>query len=71
MNTRKRTKMLHEGNYAAEVDIDLLYTDDKWAPYLSLQDAYKLDEVRSALRIGDIATASLHSRVYALTRVAG
>jgi hypothetical protein len=42
-----------------------------WAPYLSLDDAYKLDDVREALRDGDIKRASqLSARVYRLTPVA-
>lgn len=70
MNKRNRTKLVHEGNYVAEVDVELLETGDAWAPYLSLEDAYKLDDVRDALRRGDVKYASRHSRVFALTPVA-
>jgi hypothetical protein len=70
MNTRRFTKMVHEGDYAAEVDVDLMYEDAEWSPYLSLQDAYKLDDVRESLRRGDIKSATRLARVYALTRVA-
>jgi len=41
-----------------------------WAPYLSLEDALKLDDVREALRRGDIENAARLSRVYTLTPVA-
>jgi len=37
---------------------------------LSLEDAQKLDEVREALRRGDLARASQLGRVYHLTPVA-
>ena len=48
MRERKKTKYLHEGKYVAEVEV-LLYDDETgWAPYLCLEDAYKLDEVRNA-----------------------
>ncbi len=60
MTTRKRTKIVHEGNYIAETG---------WSPYLSLDDAYRLDDVREALRRGDIAAASRSSRVFSLTPV--
>ena len=43
------TKFIHEGDYVAEVDVELIYTDEGWSPYLSLEDAYKLDDVREAL----------------------
>jgi hypothetical protein len=45
-------------------DVDLITTDDAWSPYLSVQDAYKLDDVRDALRRSDIAAASRIARVY-------
>jgi hypothetical protein len=69
MTTRKHTKLVHEGNYVAEVDIEIIDTNDGWSPYLSLDDALKLDDVREALRKADIASASRNSRVYELSRV--
>jgi hypothetical protein len=71
MSTRRYTKIVHEGEYVAQVDVDLLYTDEGWSPYLSLDDACKLDAVREALRRGDLAAASKLGRVFKLTRVAG
>jgi len=69
MTTRKRTKIVHEGKYIAEVDVEILEDETGWSPYLSLDDVYKLDDVREALRRGDIAAASRSSRVYSLTPV--
>ena len=69
MTKRKRTKIVHEGRYIAEVDVEILEDETGWSPYLSLDDAYKLDDVREALRRGDIAAASRSSRVYTLTPV--
>jgi len=69
MTRKLQTKLVHEGQYAAEVDVELIYTDDEWSPYLSLDDAYKLDDVREALRRGDITTAAKMARVYKLTPV--
>jgi hypothetical protein len=69
MTTRKHTKLVHEGNYVAEVDIEIIDTNDGWSPYVSLDDALKLDDVREALRKADIASASRNSRVYELSRV--
>jgi hypothetical protein len=70
MKTRLRSKLFHEGNYVAEVDVELIETDDEWSPYLSLAEASKLDDVREALRRGDIKTASRYGRVYTLTPLA-
>ncbi len=70
MRKRHRTKLVHEGQYIAEVDVELLETEDEWSPYLSLEDTYKLDDVREALRQGNIKAASQHGKVYTLTPVA-
>ena len=70
MKKRVRTKLVHEGNYVAEVDVELLETGEEWSPYLSLDDAYKLDDVRDALRRGDVKSAAQHGRVFTLTPTA-
>jgi hypothetical protein len=68
--TRKTVKLIHQGRYAAEVPVTLLEDDTGWSPYLSVEDAQKLDHVRSALRNGDIAAAANHGRVFELVPVA-
>ena len=69
MNTRKIMKFVHEGKYAAEVKVELLDTDEGWSPYLSLEDAYKLDNVRKALQVGDTHTAARYGKIFILTPV--
>ena len=71
MSAKHYAKMVHEGEYVAEVDVELIYTDKAWSPYLSLEDAYKLDDVREALRHGDVKEASRLAKVYTLTPVSG
>ena len=70
MTEKITTKLVHEGEFAAEVDVALIITEDEWSPYLSVQDAYKLDDMRDALRRGDIAAASRLGRVFRLIPVA-
>ena len=70
MKARRTTKLVHEGRYAAEVEIDLLEEDHEWAPYISMADAKKLDEVRLALRRGDLKAAAALALVYELKPVA-
>ncbi len=69
MTTGKRTKIVREGKYVAEVDVELLEDETGWSPYLSLDDAYMLDDVREALQRGDITAGSRSSRVFSLTPV--
>ena len=70
MSKRKRTKYIHEGKYVAEVDVELLEDETEWSPYLSVEDACRLDDIRDALRRGDIAAASNLARVFKLEPVA-
>ena len=69
MTTKSRVKLIREGQYAAEVDVDLIYDDSGWAPYLSLKDAQTLDDVREALRRGDVNKASELGRIFRLMPV--
>ena len=70
MIKRTRVKYVHVGKYVAEVDVELLDDETEWSPYLSVEDAYKLDDVRDALRRGDLAAAAKLARVFALQPVA-
>ena len=69
MEKKHYTKLVHEGEYVAEVDVELTDTAEGWSPYLSLEDGYKLDDVRESLRRGDIKNAARIARVYTLTPV--
>jgi hypothetical protein len=70
MKKRRRTKLVHEGQYVAEVDVELIDMNQGWSPYLSLDDAYKLDDIRNALRQGDVKSAARLARIFTLTPVA-
>jgi hypothetical protein len=69
MSRRPRTKLVREGQYAAEVTVDLIETEAGWGPYLSLEDAQKLDEVREALRRGDLKRVGQLARVFKLAPI--
>ena len=66
MKTKHKTKLLHEGEFVAEVPVELIETEDDWAPYLSVDDAQKLDDVRAALRRGDLESAAKVARIFKL-----
>lgn len=70
MKRRRKTKYVHEGRYVAEVEVELIEDEDGWSPYLSVDDAYRLDDVRVALRAGDLDSAAQHGRIYELRPVA-
>ena len=50
MKTRRAKRLVRDGQYVAEVEVDLIETDEVWSPLLTLDDACKLDDVRDALR---------------------
>lgn len=69
MSSRPHTKLIHEGHYAAEVEVALIEMEEGWSPCLSLEDAQKLDAVRKALRRGDLKHTSQLGRVFELMPV--
>jgi len=66
---KRHRELVHEGEYAAEVEVELIETEDGWSPYLSLQDAQKVEAVREALRRADLTAARKLARVYRLMPV--
>lgn len=69
MTKKHHKKLVQVGQYMAEVDVELIDTPEGWSPYLSLEDAQKLDDVREALGRGDIETAANLARIYRITPV--
>ena len=53
----------------AERDARLVEAVEGWSPYLSVEDAYKLDDIREALRRGDVKSAGRFARVFTLTPI--
>lgn len=65
------SRFIHEGKYAADVQVDLHYDDSAWGPTLSPADVQKLERVRLALRRGDIKAAAKEAKVFELLLLAG
>ncbi len=66
---RLKKKLVHEGDYVAEVEVQLGEADEGWSPYLTLEGAEKLDQVREALRRGDVTEATKLARIFHRTPV--
>ncbi|MGQ0742218.1 MAG: hypothetical protein ACT4OG_08000 [Alphaproteobacteria bacterium] len=66
---RKTVEFVHAGKYAAEIPVELIEEEGGWSPYLSVDDAKKLDAVRSALKSGNISAAARYGRVFELRPV--
>jgi hypothetical protein len=70
MTTHRQIKLVREGQYVAEVEVELIEDGEGWSPYLSLEDAEKLDAVRKDLRAGEIEKAGRSAKVFRLMPVA-
>ena len=66
---RREKELVQVGEYVAEVDVSVIYTEDEWSPYIYIEDARRLDEVRAALEQGDLKRAMRLGRVYKLVPV--
>ena len=62
--------MCMKANMLPRLEVGLLEDETGWSPYLSVEDAYKLDNVRDALRQGDLESAARYGRIYELRPVA-
>jgi hypothetical protein len=51
--------------------VKLAPDDGAWGPYLSLEDAEKIERVDDALKAGDVKAASKDAKVYELMALAG
>lgn len=58
MTKRTRTYRVSEGSYTAEVEIEIEDGDGPWMPWVTGEEAQKLDAVRLALRRGDVVGAN-------------
>lgn len=63
----RTTKYIHEGRYAAEVEVTLHYDDDiDWSPTIGPGDVEKLDRVMRALKRGDVTAVAKDAKVFEL-----
>ena len=69
-SVRWEKEIVRVGDYIAEVEVEIICTEDEWSPYISVEDARRLDEVRQALASGDLERATKLAKVYRLVPVA-
>ena len=69
MPSQRRTTLVKEAQYIAEVEVELIDDPAGWEPHLSVEDAAKLDQVRAALKAADTSTASRLAKVYRVVPV--
>ena len=67
---RTRKRLVREGELVAEVEVTLTDEEGGWGPYVSLDDAYRIDDARAALQRGDLEAAARFGQVFKLAPVA-
>ncbi len=70
MRDRTHMKLVHEGKYAAEVEVKLIEHEEGWSPYICVEDALKLDRVRKLLKEQNLQEAQKLAKVYLLKPIA-
>jgi hypothetical protein len=52
MSTKAAEQLVREGDFVAEVDVHLIEADGEWAPYISLDDACRLERCAGSTAVG-------------------
>ena len=63
---RRTLELVRVDKYVAEVSVELIDDEGDWSPYLSFEDAKKMEAVRIALENANIAEAAKLARVFEL-----
>ena len=63
-------EIVRTGRFYAEVPVSEIPDNGAWGPYLSLDDAQKIERVRIALQTGKIREAAQEAQVYELKLLA-
>ena len=69
MSTAK-FEIVRAGDVLAEVPVAEIPDNGAWGPYLSLDDALKIERVRIALETGNLKEAANEARLYELKPLA-
>ena len=69
--TQFRKLMIHEGRYAAEIEVGYEEGETPWGRTMVTEDVFKTDRVRLALRRGDVKAAAKEAKVFELLPLAG
>ena len=65
MTTNRKTMLVHEDRYVAEIHVETNPDAGTWAPYLAALDTESLDAHRAALHRNHLQTAGTLESTYA------
>jgi hypothetical protein len=70
MGTITRTKRIYVGDVMAELDVVMSDEPDAWGPHAAPSELDRIDEVRRALKSGNLEAASKSARLYSVKPLA-
>jgi hypothetical protein len=70
MGTITRTKRIYVGDVMAELDVVMSDEPDAWGPHVDPSELDRIDEVRRALKSGNLEAASKSARLYSVKPLA-
>jgi hypothetical protein len=53
MTKKRQLKLIQAGEYVAEIEIELIYTEGDWSPYLSLNHKCQLKAWKASIQTTD------------------
>ena len=60
----QKSHFIHEGRYAAEVEVTYVDDNSSWSLIIEKEDVFKTDRVRLALKRGDAEAAAKKAKVF-------
>jgi hypothetical protein len=70
MGTSTKTKRIYVGDVMAEIDVVMSDEPDAWGPHIDPSELDRIDQLRRALKAGDLKAASEEARLYSIKPLA-
>lgn len=70
METSTKTKRIYVGDVMAEIDVAMSDEPEAWGPHIDPSELDRIDQLRRALKSGDLKAASEPARLYSVKPLA-
>ena len=70
MSTFTKIKRIYVGDVMAEIDVVMTEEPSAWGPHIDPSELDRIDELRRALKSGDLKAASKEARLYSVKPLA-
>jgi len=65
-----KTKRIYVGDVMAEIDVVMIDEPHAWGPHIDPSELDRIDELRQALKSGDLKVASTEAKLYSVKPLA-